>query len=190
MVEPVAVANGEFGIFGFFEWFCIIFVIVLSLASSIEIGINAHQGIGGDVIVGLSDLGNKFLLTTQNLNNISLNIISSGVKYDGFFNFLDFLGTIFDSFLSIFVWLWLLQKIYSWKNNTSKGKNYLYAILTFLVLQSFILLVNAGINGNLTSYFAGDNSAIYYISIPFVMFWNICRAIGVILNPIIGTYGK
>lgn len=158
----------------FWSW-----IVILFFLSSIVKGIEAR-----DISVTFIDLGNRFLLVSNNLNVQSLEIINNGLPNISIFSNVVYLSEFISCILIIFLWL----KLFSWiightpfSNTSNIGKNYLWAFVIFMLLQIFASLINAGITGNLTA-FTGESSALYYILLPFTSILNFFKAFYIVIK--------
>ena len=175
----------------FFFWgsFFIVFALLFYSAISESIATKSVQPI-------INELGQRFLLATQDLQTASEDIINNKGIYipeQGWWEntksfFLTF-ADIYAALFIVYVWLKLLMWLYSKTPLSEEGKwfiNFLLAIMTFTVLQ-IIFLVSAGaINKTING--AGDVAALTVI--PFKAYWTFLRAIPYMLSPALDAVGK
>lgn len=164
----------------FWSW-----IIILFFLTSIIKGIEAR-----DPTITLYDLGNRFLLVSNNLDTQSLSIINNGFSYTGLWNTFSIVSDFFSAFIVIYLWICLFVFILNifFKSRKSTFTIYLYSITIFIVLQIFASLINAGINGELMSWTSGNTSALYFILLPFSAIIHFFQAIYLIIKPIILSF--
>jgi hypothetical protein len=167
----------------FWSW-----VIIIFFLASIIHGIEAR-----DAGITLNELGNRFLLISQNLNQASLEIINNGFIYKGIWSSLYNLSNFLSYFVVIYLWLRLLVFLVKrgpGGNTSTPFRNWMIAFGIYALIQVFATLVSAGINGEIHSYVSGTGSAWYYISLPVVCFINFFHAVYVILKPMVLYFSK
>lgn len=124
------------GFLKFFKYtFIVIFVLAL-LANAINISIKEKS-----VMPAIQDLGSRFIGISSNLHDLSQKLISSekmSLK-DSFFTYLG----LYENLFIFYIWILVLYKLFNW-SPLSTGQPFaslLLAILTFILMQSFYLLI-------------------------------------------------
>lgn len=189
MVNPISaffkVMGGWFrGIFGLIfkikwrYWFSIILVI-----QAIIIGVQSSGGtFQGGAEAFIVALGDTFLNFLSNLGESTYNVIESGATFNGFW---DMIGTlwefIYNAYL-IYFWIILLMKFWSWlplSNDSDKGKNLIFAIMTFWTISAIHLLY---LKYNIGSAWLGSYGFFDVIFFPVYIVKDFFRAIVIILT--------
>ena len=171
-------ASTSFEILVWIKYIFLLFVVFAMIFEPLQVAIKNHSAISFPI-----ELGKNFVLCAKNLNDWSLSIIdNNGYHYTNFKDMFAFIMNMFSSLSMFILWIIILYKFFSIFNNTAAAKNIFLAIVLFISLQSIVLLINAGINKTITSYYSGNTSAIYYLSIPITCIINFVHAIYLLLS--------
>jgi hypothetical protein len=178
---------------GLFKVISFSFLTIFIVTTLIDLGyvaITTHS-----FLPVLTELGNKFLLTTQTLSNLAKEIITTGgIKVTGhLFNdiiaFITTYGKFLYYFYVIFIWLKILSFIVGRMPGQSIDKvfkNWFVAILIFIIFQSFIIFGNAAVAKQVECFAnCNGNGVVDYLLTPIMMFKNVFNVIPYLTKPIL-----
>lgn len=151
------------------------------------------------VVPLITDIGGRFLLASQNLEDSSMQIIEQGyvwIREGGYWRGLWQSILSLSDFISnaVIIWLWIKLLAFlisiSWISDRSRAfVNYSLGILIFIVLQIMFIIINAAVTGTITGFVGGDNSVVYLIMLPFKSIYTFFKAFLLIFTPL-GRIGK
>jgi len=179
---------GGFSLFRFLSIGFLSLFLVLLLINTIYIAVEQRS-----IYPVISNLGNTFLLSTQHISELSNDIIEKGGGYErtedfwtGIWRYICVYGKLFIALYTIYCWIWILMTLFAWSpfsDGSSHFKNLSLAIITFILLQSIILLGNAAVTKNVGCFNGCENSVIYYLATPVKWIWDFIRAVPLIIRP-------
>ena len=182
------------GIFKFFSISFLLLFLIIELVQIIYLGVTTHS-----VQPILTELGGKFIFTTQQLGEASRQIIDQGGvqmgtvdltqnPISGVWGIIKNFSFFFTSFYTIFLWIAILNWIFAHTIFHNEAKSFfsvILAIFVFMFLQSALIMSNAAIAHNVDCFSGcGEKSVISYITTPFTCFKDFFQAIGVIINSV------
>lgn len=162
MVSPTGVASAGIGFSGVLSFLMIFIIIASVVATGVVESIKQR-----DITPLLSDLGNKFLLTSQSLAENSNKIINNEVSWKNYAIILGFISSL----LIMFLWFKILAFLIgnSWFSNKDNSfTNYSLAVIIYVILQIIVLLVNANLTGSVTCISGCETSASKLIMTPIL----------------------
>lgn len=146
----------------------------------------------GSLTPVLTELGNKFLFMTKQLQESSESVIAN----NGIFSFSDpwygiknnfFLFTnFFLSLYTIYIWIKILMLGSAYlitKNKESFIVNFLIAIFIFILLQAIIILGVNAVNKEIDCFVGCDNSVVNSLITPITSFMSLFRALPYLIIP-------
>lgn len=138
--EAGGMSKGIFGIFGFlFKFGLASLFIFITLISAISLGVSE-----GSIFPIISELGNKFIGLTQELQFESIAIIESGATFNTLWEFIKAIGNFFWIGYAIYLWLKLFNYLWGispWFNEVESFKTVTMAIFTFILFQVLYILL-------------------------------------------------
>ena len=164
--------------FLFYGFFFLVFIIIF--LSAIYESIDKRS-----VMPLVNKLGNNFLLTSKNLNNASLDVLSGNVSFntkDGLLHFLGTFSQIFMSFYMMYIWIKILMWICAHSflsNNSNSFINFALSMFFFICLEIIALLIFGAINDEIHSL----SDAANLLALPFMCFYNLFLAVKQIVMP-------
>ena len=115
------------------------FIIILLFVQAISLGIS--NGGGFEIV---KSLGERFFNITSNLQETSLYIIDKNAVFDGFWDFIKVVWSLFTNAYLIFMWFKLFDWLWGkspWSNESEGFKNFSFGIFIFFTFQiSYLLL--------------------------------------------------
>lgn len=182
------------GIFKIFSISFLALFIIIELIQIVYLGIQtkSFQPI-------LTELGGKFLYSTQQLSNESKQLIAQGGvpiesinltinPISGIWGVIKELSNFFTIIYTVFIWLKILTWLFGhspFSNTSNAFKNVMFAIFIFLFLQSALITTTAAIQHNIDCFSGcGDKSVSSYLLTPVLSFKDFFQAIPYIIKPI------
>lgn len=186
-IQPVTQASGMsfFRILSFS--FLGIFIFLL-LINTLYVAIEEKS-----IMPVLKNLGDTFLLSTEHISDISKEIVANDGGYirsddfwTGIWNYIKMYGMLYIYLYSIYCWFAILIWIYGhspFSDTSLQFKNFFLALITFILLQSILLLAYAGVNKEVGCFYDCPKSAIYWIELPVTWIIDFLKALPLILKP-------
>lgn len=141
----------------------------------------------------IKNLGETLLLSTQQVSEISREIIANDGAYiktdnfwTGIWNYISMYGKLFIYIYSIYGWIWFIMLLLEWGPLYTGGHKFsvlLLALMIFFTLQALILVGNAGISKDIDCFSGCDKSVMYYVTLPVTWIFDLVKAMPLIIKP-------
>ncbi len=182
------------GVFRIFSISFLALFIVIELIQIVYLGIQTRS-----FQPVLTELGGKFLYTTQQLSNESKQLIAQGGvpinsvnltvnPISGIWGVVKELSNFFTIIYTVFLWLKILTWLFGhspFSNTSNAFKNVMFAVFIFVFFQSALIITTEAINHNIDCFSGcGEKSVSNYVLTPILSFKDFFQAIPYIIKPI------
>jgi hypothetical protein len=182
IVAEKAGSSGFFSLIKYlFKFSFTYFFIIFLLINAIFIGVHEKS-----IVTPIKDLGNRFLLITNEINNLSLEIINNkGISYEGntfFSNLWSFISTninLLTNLWMFYLWIKLFTFLYGYSpfsNESNKFINIALALVTIFITQAIGILIFTVATVSTTKA--------QQLLIPFTAFYNLFNAFPYIFSSV------